>query len=101
MATVTKAKIAEGLFLNIGLNKRESSDLVDLLFDEMKLHLSQGTQLKISAFGNFDLRDKASRPGRNPKTGEVIPVSARRVVTFKAGNKLRGSVDAYTRNSNE
>jgi integration host factor subunit alpha len=101
METITKSKIAEGLFLSLGLNKRESSEFVDLLFDEMKLHLSQGTQLKISAFGNFDLRNKASRPGRNPKTGEVIPVTARRVVTFKAGNKLRGSVDAYGRNSNE
>jgi integration host factor subunit alpha len=99
--TITKSKIAEGLFDNLGLNKHESSEFVDLLFDELKHRLSEGTQLKISAFGNFDLRDKAARPGRNPKTGEAIPVSARRVVTFKAGHKLRGAVDAYTRDSKE
>ena len=93
--TITKTKIAEALFHTIGLNKREASEFVDLLFDEMKDQLATGTQIKISGFGNFDLRDKSSRPGRNPKTGEVIPVTARRVVTFKAGHKLRGSVDGF------
>ena len=92
---LTKADIAESLYEELGLNKREARELVELYFDELKSALSQGKQLKLSGFGNFDLRDKRERPGRNPKTGENIPISARRVVTFKPGQKLKNKVEGY------
>ena len=91
----TKADIAESLYQELGLNKREARELVELYFDELKSALSQGKQVKLSGFGNFDLRDKRERPGRNPKTGENIPISARRVVTFKPGQKLKNKVEGY------
>src|SRR6266849_900207 len=75
---LTKAEMAEALFNQLGLNKREARELVDLFFEEVRGALSQGEQVKLSGFGNFDLRDKNQRPGRNPKTGEEIPISARR-----------------------
>ena len=78
---LTKAEMAEALFNQLGLNKREARELVDLFFEEVRAALSGGEQVKLSGFGNFDLRDKNQRPGRNPKTGEEIPISARRVVT--------------------
>ena len=81
---LTKAEIAEALFNQLGLNKREARELVDLFFEEIRAALATGGQVKLSGFGNFDLRDKNQRPGRNPKTGEEIPISARRVVTFTA-----------------
>ena len=96
MTALTKAELAEKLFEDLGLNKREAKDMVDLFFDEIRDSLSRNEQVKLSGFGNFDLRDKRQRPGRNPKTGEEIPISARRVVTFKPGQKLKVRVEAYT-----
>ena len=91
---LTKAEIAEALFDQLGLNKREARELVDLFFEEVRGALSNGSQVKLSGFGNFDLRDKNQRPGRNPKTGEEIPITARRVVTFHASQKLKAMVEA-------
>ena len=91
---LTKAEIAEALFNQLGLNKREARELVDLFFEEIRAALATGAQVKLSGFGNFDLRDKNQRPGRNPKTGEEIPISARRVVTFRPGQKLRLRVES-------
>ena len=85
----------KALFDQLGLNKREARELVDLFFEEIRAALSLGEQVKLSGFGNFDLRDKNRRPGRNPKTGEEIPISARRVVTFRPGQKLKARVEAY------
>ena len=87
--------MVESLFNDLGLNKTDGRELVDLLIEELMASLAVGEQVKLSGFGNFDLRDKNERPGRNPKTGESIPVSARRVVTFRAGNKLRALVEGY------
>ena len=92
---LTKADMAEALFENLGLNKREAKELVEQFFEEIRSALEQGDQVKLSGFGNFDLRDKNQRPGRNPKTGEEIPITARRVVTFRAGRKLKARVEAY------
>ena len=92
MAALTKAELAEKLFEELGLNKREAKDMVDLFFDEIRDSLRRNEQVKLSGFGNFDLRDKSQRPGRNPKTGEEIPIS---VVTFKPGQKLKVRVEAY------
>ncbi|HEX7047514.1 MAG TPA: integration host factor subunit alpha [Gammaproteobacteria bacterium] len=92
---LTKAEMAETLFEELGLNKREAKELVDLFFEEVRRALSNGRQIKLSGFGNFDLRDKNQRPGRNPKTGEEIPITARRVVTFRPGQKLKARVEAY------
>jgi len=92
---VTKATLAERLFDELGLNKREAKEMVELFFEEIKASLENGDQVKISSFGNFDLRDKNQRPGRNPKTGEEIPICARRVVTFRPGQKLKARVEAY------
>ena len=93
---LTKAKLAETLFEQLGLNKREAKDLVEGFFESLRSSLESGEQVKLSGFGNFDLRDKSERPGRNPKTGEEIPISARRVVTFRPGQKLKSRVDMYT-----
>lgn len=90
---VTKADLAEALFDSVGLNKREAKEFIDLFFDEIAGSLTQGEEVKLSGFGNFELRDKNQRPGRNPKTGEEIPISARRVVTFRPGQKLRLRVE--------
>jgi len=87
--------MAESLFNEIGLNKKEARELVDSFFEELISSLAVGEQVKLSGFGNFDLRDKIARPGRNPKTGEIVPITARRVVTFRPGQKLRTRVDAY------
>ncbi|SVC00118.1 uncharacterized protein METZ01_LOCUS252972 [marine metagenome] len=92
---LTKADITQSLFDELGLNKREARELVDTCFEEMRQALESGHEIKISGFGNFELRDKTERPGRNPKTGEEIPISARRVVTFKPGQKLKSRVEAY------
>src|SRR5674476_902116 len=92
---LTKADFSEQLFDVVGLNKREAKDMVELFFEEIKSSLELGKPVKISGFGNFDLRDKTSRPGRNPKTGEEIPIIARRVVTFRSGQKLKARVEAY------
>ena len=92
---LTKADISERLFNELGLNKREAKEIVEMFFEEIRLALETGNQVKLSGFGNFDLRDKNSRPGRNPKTGEEIPITARRVVTFRPGQKLKARVEAY------
>jgi len=94
--TLTKSDIVEDLNNEIGLNKREAKELVDLLFNDIKNLLSEGHEVKLSGFGNFQLRDKSSRPGRNPRTGESVQISARRVVTFKSGQKLKESVKTLT-----
>ncbi|WP_319381338.1 integration host factor subunit alpha [Thiomicrorhabdus sp.] len=93
--TLTKADIAQQLSDTFGFNKRESKELVEQFYDEISEVLISGEQIKLSGFGNFELRDKASRPGRNPRTGEDVPISARRVVTFKPGQKLRAQIDNY------
>lgn len=86
---LTKAEMSEHLFEKLGLSKRDAKDLVELFFEEVRRALENGEQVKLSGFGNFDLRDKNQRPGRNPKTGEDIPITARRVVTFRPGQKLK------------
>jgi integration host factor subunit alpha len=91
--TLTKAELAELLFQRVGLNKREAKDMVEVFFEEIALSLQRGDAVKLSGFGNFQLLDKPSRPGRNPKTGEQIPITARRVVTFHASQKLKQLVD--------
>ncbi len=93
LPTLTKAELAELLFEQVGLNKREAKDMVETFFDEIRDALERGESVKLSGFGNFQLRDKPQRPGRNPKTGEEIPISARRVVTFHASQKLKAMVD--------
>ena len=92
---LTKADMAENLFEELGLNKREAKEFVEMFFEEIGATLETGEQVKLSGFGNFDLRDKNERPGRNPKTGEDIPITARRVVTFRPGQKLKIRVEAY------
>lgn len=92
---LTKAEISEILAQSAGLNKRDAKDMVEILFEEIRQALERGESVKISGFGNFDLRNKSERPGRNPKTGQDIPISARRVVTFKPGQKLKIRVEKY------
>jgi len=92
---LTKADMAEYLFEELGLNKREAKDIVEMFFEKIRAALERGEQVKLSGFGNFDLREKRQRPGRNPKTGEEIPITARRVVTFRPGQKLKSRVEAY------
>jgi integration host factor subunit alpha len=94
MQTLTKAELAEMLFDRVGLNKRESKDIVETFFEQIRDALVKGDSVKLSGFGNFQVRDKPARPGRNPKTGEVIPIAARRVVTFHASQKLKGAVES-------
>lgn len=96
LPTLTKAELAELLFEQVGLNKREAKDMVETFFDEIRDALERGESVKLSGFGNFQLRDKPQRPGRNPKTGEEIPISARRVVTFHASQKLKAMVDGVS-----
>lgn len=91
--TLTKADLADLLFEKVGLNKREAKDMVECFFEEVRRALEEGEGVKLSGFGNFQLRDKPQRPGRNPKTGEEIPITARRVVTFHASQKLKAMVD--------
>lgn len=97
MSSLTKAGLAEKLFDELGFNKREAKDIVESFFEEIRLALEAGEAVKLSGFGNFELRDKSERPGRNPKTGEEIPITARRVVTFKPGQKLKTRVENYAR----
>ena len=92
---LTKADMAERLFDELGLNKREAKEFVESFYEELRVALENVGQIKLSGFGNFEIRDKSERPGRNPKTGEEIPISARRVVTFKPGQKLKTRVEAY------
>ena len=93
---LTKAEVAEHLFEKVGLSKRDAKEMVEMFFEEIRETLEAGEQVKLSGFGNFDLRQKSERPGRNPKTGEDIPISARRVVTFRPGQKLKTRVEVGT-----
>jgi len=93
--TLTKKDMTERLLETLDINCRDAKDLVEQFFEEIKATLIQGESVKLSGFGNFELRDKSERPGRNPKTGEEIPITARRVVTFKSGQKLRAMVEAF------
>ncbi|QTH64176.1 integration host factor subunit alpha [Psychrosphaera ytuae] len=93
---LTKAEISEYLFEKVGLSKADSKALVEDFFEKIRETLENGEQVKLSGFGNFELREKKSRPGRNPKTGEDIPISARRVVTFRPGQKLKARVEVGT-----
>lgn len=93
---LTKAQLAELLFEHIGLNKRESKDMIDAFFDLIGDSLVNGDDVKISGFGNYQIRTKAPRPGRNPRTGELIPIKARRVVTFHASHKLKAQIQGDT-----
>ncbi len=94
---MTKADLAENLFNELGLNKREAKEFVELFFEKIREALAAGEQVKLSGFGNFSLRQKNPRPGRNPKTGEEIPITARRVVTFRASHKLKERVEQNAR----
>jgi len=98
---LTKASLAEMLFDELGLNKREAKEFVEQFFEEVRVALENGEDVKLSGFGNFILRSKSERPGRNPKTGEEIPISARRVVTFRPGQKLKARVEAYAGNQQQ
>ena len=91
--TLTKAELADLLFEKVGLNKREAKDMVDSFYEEVRTALQNGDGVKLSGFGNFQLRDKPQRPGRNPKTGEEVQITARRVVTFHASQKLKTMVE--------
>lgn len=93
MATITKLDIIEYLSDKYHLSKQDTKNVVENFLEEIRSSLESGHDVKLSGFGNFELRDKSSRPGRNPKTGDVVPVSARRVVTFKPGQKLRARVE--------
>ena len=101
LPTLTKAELAELLFEQVGLNKREAKDMVETFFKEIRDALDRGDSVKLSGFGNFQLRDKPQRPGRNPRTGEEIPIAARRVVTFHASQKLKAMVEKSDVSTNE
>jgi integration host factor subunit alpha len=99
--TLTKAELSELLFDNLGLNKRESKDMVEAFFDILHDALVSGDDIKLTGFGNFNIRRKAPRPGRNPRTGEAIPITARNVVTFHASHKLKSLVQGETGTTEE
>ena len=94
--TITKATLANTLFDQRGLNKREAKEFVELFFEQIRQALEIGESVKLSGFGGFTIREKNSRPGRNPKTGEEVPVSARRVVTYRASQKVREQISDNT-----
>jgi len=100
MSALSKAKMIDNLMQDLKLNKQDAKSIVEGFFDTIRQKLFVGHHVKLSGFGNFILRDKASRPGRNPKTGEAIPVSARRVVTFRPGMKLKERVHAFYKGKN-
>ena len=93
--TITEDSLVEMVHNEIGLNKREAKELIESFFEQIKKSLEEGNDIKLSGFGNFNLRDKAPRPGRNPKTGEEVTISSRRVVTFKSGLKLKSKLEGY------
>jgi integration host factor subunit alpha len=93
-ATITKIELSEAIFDHVGLNKREAKEMIDAFFENIAHQLERGVDVKISGFGNFQLRNKTARPGRNPKTGQEIPISARRVVTFHASQKLKDAIES-------
>ncbi|MDR3353313.1 MAG: integration host factor subunit alpha [Zoogloeaceae bacterium] len=92
--TLTKAELADLLYQQVGLNKREAKDMVEAFFEEIRCALERGESVKLTGFGNFQARDKPERPGRNPKTGESIPISARRVVTFHPSPMLKSAIES-------
>jgi integration host factor subunit alpha len=92
---LTKAHMAQSLFNELGLNKQEAREFVDAYFEELRAWLAVGEQIKLTGFGSFDLRDKDERPGRNPRTGDEVLITARRVVTFRAGPKLKARLESY------
>ena len=91
--TLTKAELADMLFEQVGLNKREAKDMVECFFEEIRLALERGDCVKLSGFGNFQLREKPQRPGRNPKTGEEVPIAPRRVLSFRPSQQLRQRIN--------
>src|SRR5258708_33457174 len=92
---MTKAEIVQALYSKVGgFSRKESAELVDLVFEMMKETLGRGEKIKVSGFGNFVLRDKRQRPGRNPQTGEPIKISERRVLTFKASQLLKHALNS-------
>ena len=93
--TITKDSMVEMIHNEVGLNKREAKELIECFFEQIKKSLENGNDIKLSGFGNFILRNKAPRPGRNPKTGEEVTITERRVVTFKSGLKLKSKLEAY------
>tara|TARA_Y100000768_G_C23693264_1_gene547883 strand:+ start:189 stop:485 length:297 start_codon:yes stop_codon:yes gene_type:complete len=93
--TITKDSLVEMVHNEVGLNKREAKELIECFFEQIKKSLEEGNDIKLSGFGNFILRNKSPRPGRNPKTGEEVTISERRVVTFKSGLKLKSKLEAY------
>ncbi|MDP0562826.1 MAG: integration host factor subunit alpha [Candidatus Endonucleobacter sp. (ex Gigantidas childressi)] len=95
MGALTKADLTDQLHASLGFNKREAKELIELFFEQICQALEKNQPVKFSGFGNFNLRDKNGRLGRNPRTGEAIPITPRRVVTFKPGQKLKARVDSY------
>ncbi len=95
MSTLSKAEIADALCHEIGLTKNDAKLMVEYFFEEIRTTLESGQHIKFSKFGNFILKDKTQRPARNPRTGEVVPVEARRVVTFKAGSRLKQLIEQH------
>ena len=93
--TITKDSLVEMIHNEVGLIKREAKELIECFFEQIKASLENGNDIKFSGFGNFILRNKSPRPGRNPKTGEEVTISERRVVTFKSGLKLKSKLEAY------
>ncbi len=93
--TITKNTLVEMLHNEVGLNKREAKEFIEMFFESLKKNLEEGKDVKISGFGNFTLREKNARPGRNPKTGEEVLIKERRVVTFKSGLKLKNKLEGY------
>ncbi|MCF6288660.1 MAG: integration host factor subunit alpha [Proteobacteria bacterium] len=93
--SVTKIDLAEALYMDVGLNKCEANEFVDMFFDSIKEVLVAGKDVKLSGFGNFELRDKKSRPGRNPKTLEEVTIPPRRIVAFKPGQKIKDTIETY------
>lgn len=93
--TLTKADLAKHLDAEIGLTIREAKEIVELFYQHVSQALINGQHVKLSGFGNFTLKDKKERPGRNPRTGEEVPVTARRVVTFHTGQKLKARVEKF------
>jgi integration host factor subunit alpha len=94
--TVTKADLANTLYEQLGLNKREAKEFIELFFEQIREALEKGESVKLSGFGGFSVRDKRSRPGRNPKTGQAVAVSARRVVTYRASQKVKEDIGQNT-----
>ena len=90
---MTKADLVERIFEKIGLSKKEALEIIEILFDTMKQTFVEGESMKISGFGTFNVRQKMARRGRNPKTGDDLEISPRKVITFKASNQLKFGIE--------